>query len=207
MSPVKRTKIVTIILLATLLSACNLPEEQQVVTPTPNTTSVASTVLASFTQTAQIFAPTLKPTGIESPESTADIPTAIEASSQAPTSTIIPTVTPGACDNETFVADVTVPDGTQFGPNTEFVKSWRIRNTGGCTWTTSYKLIFGYGDRMGGVSVKLDKEVKPGEEIEISITLRSPANTGDYAGYWRLMNDKGYPFGQFLSVIIKVPKP
>ena len=57
-----------------------------------------------------------------------------------------------ACDQAAFIRDVTVPDGSPFAPGETFTKTWRLQNTGTCTWTTSnYTLVyvadndFGYG--------------------------------------------------------------
>ncbi len=48
-----------------------------------------------------------------------------------------------ACtDRAQFVADVTVPDGTRYDPGATFTKTWRLRNAGTCTWTTSYTMVF-----------------------------------------------------------------
>ena len=47
-----------------------------------------------------------------------------------------------------FVADVTVPDGTAFGPHEHFIKTWRIRNSGSCDWT-DYHVVFDNGEPLG----------------------------------------------------------
>ena len=58
-----------------------------------------------------------------------------------------------ACDWAQFVADVTVPDGTTFAANQTFTKTWRLKNIGFCTWTTSYALVFDSGNSMGGPTI------------------------------------------------------
>src|SRR5690349_5782138 len=55
---------------------------------------------------------------------------------------LTPTVGPAICDKVQFVADVTVPDGTNFPPKATFTKTWRLKNIGSCTWTTSYQIVF-----------------------------------------------------------------
>ncbi len=74
-----------------------------------------------------------------------------------------------------FIADVTVPDGTNFAPNTAFKKTWRIKNIGSCAWNTNdVSLIFDSGERMGApTSSALDDH---GE---------SRSNCGYYRGYDR----------------------
>jgi hypothetical protein len=47
-----------------------------------------------------------------------------------------PTAAANTCfDAATFVADVTVPDKRQFTQYTVFVKTWRVKYIGTCTWT------------------------------------------------------------------------
>ncbi|HGJ66308.1 TPA: hypothetical protein ENS27_13160, partial [bacterium] len=48
----------------------------------------------------------------------------------------------GRCNWAGFVADVTVPDGTSFAPGAAFIKTWRLKNIGTCTWTGKYGLSF-----------------------------------------------------------------
>ena len=103
---------------------------------------------------------------------------------------------PAACDRAQFIADVTVPDGTVFNPNTPFIKTWRIKNVGTCTWTTSYSLIFDSGNQMGGpASAALPNSVVPGQTVNLSINLTAPGSGGSYRGYWRFKNAGGVPFG------------
>jgi hypothetical protein len=109
-------------------------------------------------------------------------------------STLPPTTT--YCDRATFIADVNVPDGTVFNPGQPFTKTWRFRNTGKCTWTTDYALVFSTGDQMGGASsINLPAGVAPGETVDISVNLTAPANAGSYRGYWLFKNAQGGLFG------------
>jgi hypothetical protein len=78
--------------------------------------------------------PTQPPTSTPPPTLTPIIPSLTPV---VPTSTPPPTLTPVPCDRAAFVADVTVPDGTNFAPGTTFVKTWRLKNNGSCTWTTA----------------------------------------------------------------------
>ena len=36
-----------------------------------------------------------------------------------------------------FVADVTIPDGTNFAPGTAFKKTWRLKNIGTNAWNSN----------------------------------------------------------------------
>lgn len=103
---------------------------------------------------------------------------------------------PSACDRAQFITDVTVPDGTVFGPGTAFLKTWRLKNIGTCTWTTSYAMVFDIGEKMGGPdSVNLPQNVSPGQTIDVSVNLTAPLTPGSYRGYWKFQNTDGVRFG------------
>jgi hypothetical protein len=105
----------------------------------------------------------------------------------------------GVCDNALFVDDITIPDGTEVLAGSTFVKTWRFKNEGPCTWTTSYHLVFSYVSDTGknGVftppaPVAFPENVVPGEEIDISVTLTAPTKAEAYQVVFVLQNDKGY---------------
>ena len=99
-------------------------------------------------------------------------------------------------DKAQFVADVTIPDGMNFSAGTAFKKTWRLKNIGTCTWTTSYSLAFYSGEKMGGPdSVPLTVSVAPGQTADVSVNLTAPATGGLYRGYWILKNASGTTFG------------
>lgn len=108
------------------------------------------------------------------------------------------------CDMSIYVSDVTVPDGTAMTAGQTFTKTWKVTNTGACTWTATYKLVFVAGDGMNGQSTPIGKEVKPGESVDISVNLTAPAKSGEIKGTWRLSNDKSVAFGDSLTVVIKI---
>jgi hypothetical protein len=100
------------------------------------------------------------------------------------------------CDQAQFVSDVTVPDGAKYEPGATFKKTWRIKNIGTCTWTTSYSLVFDTGSQMGApASIKFPSEIKPGQTIDINVDMTAPNNPGHYIGYWKFKNAAGVLFG------------
>jgi hypothetical protein len=109
---------------------------------------------------------------------------------------ILVTSSPGACiDRVTFVSDVSVPDNTQFAPNTSFTKTWRLKNSGTCTWTPDYVTTFVSGDPMGAVyPVKLTSSVAPGQNVDVSVNMASPNTNGTYKGNWAIKNPSGKVF-------------
>jgi uncharacterized repeat protein (TIGR01451 family) len=101
-----------------------------------------------------------------------------------------------SCDMAQFIADVTVPDGTTFSPGATFTKTWRIKNVSGCTWTTSYSMIFLSGDAMGAPAVvNFPGSVAPGATVDLSANMTAPTAAGHYRGYWKLRDDTSLVFG------------
>ncbi|MBI9043602.1 MAG: protein kinase [Anaerolineaceae bacterium] len=91
------------------------------------------------------------------------------------------------CNQVTFINDVTIPDDTIMRPGESFIKTWRVKNTGTCTWTDDYHIFFSEGDRMQGPeAVQLGAEVFPGDQIDISVPLISPSSAGTYQGMWQI---------------------
>ncbi|GAB4503186.1 MAG: hypothetical protein Fur0043_01780 [Anaerolineales bacterium] len=188
-----------ILALAILLASCNLPSS----TPKPENanailTAAAQTVEASLTQAA-LANPPSQPATVTPPT---PLPTATLAGP-------LPTVPPPAtatqnCDKAEFVTDVTIPDGTKLDPNESFVKTWRLKNIGTCSWTPSYAVVFSNGDAMNGPATQaLTGNVNPGQTVDISVNLKAPASSGTYKGWWGLRNASGVVFAKFY-VDIKV---
>ena len=101
------------------------------------------------------------------------------------------------CNWAQFIADVTIPDGTNFNPGTAFKKTWRIKNIGTCTWNSSdVSLIFDSGERMGApASLALPTNVGPGQTVDITVDMTAPSNAGHFFGYWKFKSNSGGPFG------------
>ena len=118
-----------------------------------------------------------------------------------------PTKTPEPCNHAKYVSE-TVDDGTDFDPNENFTKTWRLKNDGTCTWNTNYKLVFFDGDQMSGsASKKLTQSVAPNEQVDISVDLKAPGAGGTYKGYWKIADDAGQYFVHNIWVEIEVIEP
>jgi len=198
-------KVAFLVAIASLLYACG-PTAPVAPTIDVNAihTAAAETVIVEFTQTAQAVPPTSAATATQAASLT-------PAPTTQPSQTAIPTNNPFEvtateipCDNAIWVADVTVPDGTELTPGQDFVKTWRIRNTGSCTWGTGYTVIYAFGERMSGVAEPLTGAVAPGEEAEVSVRLKAPDATGQYSSTWRMANASNFPFGENFFVLIVV---
>lgn len=205
-----KMKPLTLMLLVGMLalSACNLPSASPTPQNDPNLiyTAAAETVAARLTEAAGQATPQPPPATDapvnEPPVQTAtqfvQLPTATNTSPPLPTATQAPpTATPIPCDRASFVKDVTYTDGTEVAAGTTFVKTWRLKNNGSCTWNSSYHLVFVNGDSMDGpASVQLTTgTVAPGQEIDVSVTLKAPQTPKEYTGNWKLRNGSGTVFG------------
>ena len=134
-----------------------------------------------------------QPSNTPSPTPT---PTETPTPSPTPAPTTTQTSTPDPCNWASFAGDITIPDGTNFVPGTDFIKIWRIKNIGSCTWTTDYDLVFVKGDLMGAREViPIPGEVQPEESIDLAIHLRAPQIVGEYRGFWILRTPDGDQFG------------
>lgn len=155
-----------------------------------NQPDTQATMQAMVTQT--VIALTLNaPTQTPLPPTATPVPA---TNTPVPTVTTLPTVS--YCDWMAFVTDISVPDGTNFSAGETFVKTWRIKNRGTCTWTPDYTLVFNGGDQLGSTtSVRLPGYVSPGQYIDVSITFTAPNNPGSYRGYWIMRNTSGALFG------------
>jgi VCBS repeat-containing protein len=104
---------------------------------------------------------------------------------------------PDTCeDAASFVKDVTVPDGTRFDGGESFSKTWRLQNSGTCTWATDYDLFHISGYSLGGPGVvPFQGEVLPGRTVDITVDLKAPTSHGTYKGIWMLRNADGNLFG------------
>jgi hypothetical protein len=204
-----KTKLSIIALTCILILAACAPATP--VEPTPDVlavrTSAASTVVAEITLTAAAFTSTPLPaTETPAPE----LPTATATLAFTTDPTQIALGTPGElCDNFSFdnaTVDVTILDGTQMTPGQEFVKTWKIKNTGICAWGDGYGLIYaGYADDMDGQAVPLGTLVEVGQEVDVSVNFKAPAKVGEYTSAWQMANALGIPFGKaiFVKIIVK----
>jgi hypothetical protein len=94
------------------------------------------------------------------------------------------------------MADVTIPDKANVMAGTTFVKTWRMQNSGSCTWNADYALVFVSGNQMQGQPViPLGGAVTPGSIADVSVMLVAPAANSIYHGEWQLRSADGVLFG------------
>ena len=137
-------------------------------------------------------------------------PTATTPPNQ-PTATAAPA--PACSDGVTFVTDLTYPDYEMqkpplLNPGQSFKKGWRLKNTGTCTWTSSYYASYVKGNvsaaRMSGQPTAIIGSVPPGATYDLYVDLVAPIQPGIYQGYWTMNNSRNAPFGKLFWVGIQV---
>jgi len=98
-----------------------------------------------------------------------------------------------------FVRHVTCPDGTLVPPSVPFCKTWRVRNDGKIAWPEGSVLVHSSGDQLTyEESAALETLPGPGEEVDITINLKSPGCTGRFVSYFRMQTKEKAWFGQRL---------
>lgn len=184
-----------LILLISSILACNFPREG---TPTLSGSELLKTYAAQTIQVQlTIIATGLQPTITPGPPgATATLENSITPTSEVE-ATLTPSATQGVCDQAEFEKDVNYPDNSTLSPGEEFTKTWRLRNSGTCTWNSNYAIVFDRGDSLGAPasSTLTTTTVAPGETVDVSVVLKAPESSGTYQGYWKLRNQAGQKFG------------
>ncbi len=187
-----------------LLTACSPVEatpdtmevQNRINAAVAQTLSALTTQVASVQQTEEA-----QPTETSLPTATKEvsIPEITPLPTTVAAAAVKPTTAPGNCtDYASFVADITIPDGTMVPPGTKFVKTWAIKNTGTCTWTSDYSLVW-IGAALMEASNRVPlttQNILPGQTAHVSVELTAPQEIGKHVfSQWKLMNSKGQVFG------------
>jgi hypothetical protein len=203
----KPAALLTALLLSVLLlGACSPSTPQpaptidtnEILTQAAATVGVEMTRVAGLTPSPAPATATTAPTNTPGTAVTSEVQPTQPAAAQPTSTRAQPAVTApagNAPDAAGFVDDITIPDGTAANPGAKFVKTWRIKNTGTTTWTTTYALVYLDGERMDAPdSIPMPKEVAPNETVDISVTLTAPSQPGSYKTFFRLRNAAGQFF-------------
>jgi hypothetical protein len=206
----KRNFLIITTLIVILIAACGPAETPS--EPTPDVaavrTSAASTVVAQFTLTAAVFTPT-------PPQATEDQATDESAATTTETQSSVAVLVTNAsgtpetpCDllgYDPLTVDVNVPDNTVMAPGQDFIKTWKVTNTGSCPWGAGYVLAYaGYANQMSGQFIALTEVIQPGQEVELSVQFNAPDLAGEYLSAWTMRNPQGVVFPEIVFVKILV---
>lgn len=184
----KLAVLLSIISILTAMIACSMPG---VSAPTPTDAVSAAGTSAAQTAIFQLTQSVVVPT--QSPLATATF----QASSTPLPPTLTPSITPVPCNRAEFVSDVNYPDKTNVLPGTSFTKTWRLQNTGSCTWTSGYSVVYVQGNRMSAPDFNpvTSGTVASGAQVDVSMPLVAPAVPGTYRGDFMLRAPDGTRFG------------
>jgi uncharacterized protein YkwD len=162
-----RARLLAAVTLTLALSAC----EVKLSTPTPsNSAPVFVTATLPATRTP-VRTPTTTATGTPGLSLTA----------------------PANCkDAAVLLQDVTIPDGTNIPYGTDFLKTWKFRNTGTCPWV-GYKIAYVSGDRMGAADTGPVADTASKADVDVSVELTAPTTDGIYTGFFELRNALNEP--------------
>ena len=187
----------------TALAAASQPSPTEKAPDFNNLPTQAATEIATATQPVTVVTQVVTAT---------PVPTVVVNTLAPQPTRVPPTPTPVPCNAGEFVDDISIPDGTTITAGASFVKTWRLKNVGSCTWDTRYDVVFVDGTQMGGPNyIDMPKNVAPGQTVDISVTLQAPATAGTYTAKYMLVNPNGVKFGVGASanksfwVTIKVP--
>jgi hypothetical protein len=185
----KKIQFIGLILL--ILSACSpQPTPLPIITFTPSPTVQARTTPVSF---ATVGTPVVQTTSI------VGTPTACVDSALNTDWTL----------NEVPYNFTDVGKNRTMPPNEHFTVSWSLKNTGTCTWDSSYVVAFVSGYRMArSASYPIIAEgttVAPGQGTIVNISMVAPEETGGFHAVWQLQSKDGTSLLKF-TLVVKVDK-
>jgi hypothetical protein len=199
--PMKRLTFILSILIigSAAVSACSRatsetnPDDLALVV---SRTQTAIAVLNVATHTLESPVSEVTPSATETTFTPTQTTTPTTIPTETPTLTLTFTPQPSDCTNKASFEEETIKDDTSFGANKNFTKTWTLRNTGTCTWTPDYKLVFEEGDSMGAAtSTLIGQTVPPDDTATLSIDLTAPGTSGSYQGDFLLQSPGGQKFG------------
>lgn len=188
--------VFTMLILGALLFSCSTNQGEQ--TEAVDTDAIR-------TQSVATFASSLTETLVAVPSNS---PTPVITGTDTPpviTVTLEPSPTTNPCYKLFYIADVTIPDGTQMKAGETFTKTWLVQNIGGCAWRAGFTFRHVGGDAMRGSTVTLSEAIPTGAKREISVQLVVPSGiNGVIESAWRMADETGSFFGDTLTVQIVV---
>lgn len=179
-----KNKVIVLLILVTLLSACISVQVDGTVTPTP-----VGFVTATLAPTKVGYVP---PTLTPSPAVTL-------------TPTLAVTIPPNCTNNAVLLRDVTIQDGTVINAGETFTKTWEFINNGTCPWI-GYSLKYAAGDQMNAPLSQPIPATLPKDKVLVSVDLTAPTANGAYTGYFTLNdpNGKDVPIGIEKTFWVKI---
>lgn len=129
------------------------------------------------------------PLGRSSPGGSATV--AASPSSAASSATLVPG------DSSMFIADVTIPDGTQVKVNAHFVKVWALANVGTVYWHNRFLAQTNPTGDDNGCRVPdrvMIGDTPPGAQVMISVPVTAPTRPGKCWVGWKMVDEQGQAY-------------
>lgn len=116
---------------------------------------------------------------------------------------------PDCIDNLVYIADKTIPDGTQVSPGAVLDKQWEVENQGNCNWDKNYRLKLIAGPRLSAPPEQALYPARSGSRAIIRILFIAPQEAGNYRSAWQAYSPSGRPFGDpiFIDFIVEESTP
>ncbi len=111
-----------------------------------------------------------------------------------------PSPTPVSCAQLGVAADATDSNKLVVAPGVQFVKAWRLQNSGTCAWSGTLSFV-GNGDQMEGSSPTSLPTVDVGQSTDVSLNLTAPIQPGSYQGTWEVRTGEGIVLGRLVVSI------
>jgi hypothetical protein len=94
-------------------------------------------------------------------------------------------------------------DGSKLYTGESFVKTWRLTNSGYCTWTDKFSIAWVGEANLAGNTIYYFKDfedfpsegIPNGNALDIKISMQAPSQKGHYRSLWKLRNEKAEYFG------------
>jgi Ig-like domain from next to BRCA1 gene len=198
---INQARIFFLLLCLTILVGCSIPFST---TPGsfPEPTHIYQTVSAGLTATAAAtqvskFTQAVSDTFTPAPTSLVNrITPPVQTVYPAPFS---PSKTALPCNRSSAgkpSIDVTISDGTSFKPGEPFSKTWRLVNSGSCTWTREYSLVWFSGESFSSIHNQyFANEIPGGQSVDIMVDMVAPDKPGIHQTNWKLRAADGSLFG------------
>ena len=96
---------------------------------------------------------------------------------------------PADCNRAAIILESSTADTSRVRPGSSIAKSWKIKNSGTCTWAAGYRAVFRGDSQLDAPDVLPigDAPVLPQSELDLSVTLLAPEKPGIYQGRYRLL--------------------
>lgn len=116
----------------------------------------------------------------------------------------MPAVAPSCTLGAELVAEGTSPDNTA-QPGEQFVKVWRLKNTGTCAWGEGFRWTFVEGEKLGAAGAVKLPVVPVDAMVDLKVRMTAPATPGSFEATWQMQDPAGEKFGAGGKALVHVP--